>query len=137
MEVDPTAFSEDDFPVHCTQCDYDLRSIAEDRCPECGLEFRRGQLIVEMYLRGRRPVPHEQAIFRCMLILNVLLLMVSSLYLLGRGGLMGPTNPYILAVQITLVALILACPIMYLILRFTCRPSRWKRYAVKKALLDS
>jgi hypothetical protein len=53
--VEPAEFPEDEYPVRCLQCGYDLRRLADGRCPECGTEFRRGLLLVEEYVYGRRP----------------------------------------------------------------------------------
>ena len=47
--VDPEAFSEEEFPVFCPDCDYLLRGLPDGRCPECGRYFERGRLLVEQY----------------------------------------------------------------------------------------
>ncbi len=52
--VDPSAFSEDEFPVVCPKCDYNLRGIECGVCPECGDQFDRGHLIVVQYLSEAR-----------------------------------------------------------------------------------
>lgn len=54
--VDPAAFSEDEFPVVCPQCNYQLRGLPHNTCPECGRPFDRGRLLVEQYVieRGKR-----------------------------------------------------------------------------------
>lgn len=54
--VSPEAFSEDEFPVFCPACDYPLRGLAGERCPECGRGFERGRLLVEQYVieQGKR-----------------------------------------------------------------------------------
>ncbi len=51
--IDPECFPEDEFPVYCTGCDYELRGLPEPRCPECGQGFDRGTLLVEPYVRTR------------------------------------------------------------------------------------
>ncbi len=48
--VNPTRFSEVEFPIVCPQCDYLLRGLTTPRCPECGRDFDRGRLLVEQYL---------------------------------------------------------------------------------------
>lgn len=53
--LDPAQFPEDEFPVYCMQCGYELRGLAESRCPECGEPFDRGRLLVLQYLKQRRP----------------------------------------------------------------------------------
>jgi hypothetical protein len=53
--VHPALFPEADYPVFCMRCGYDLRGLSEQRCPECGEQFERGQLLVEQYVRCRRP----------------------------------------------------------------------------------
>ncbi len=51
--VDPERFSEREFPVWCPACGYALRGLAGGRCPECGREFERGRLLVEIYVLRR------------------------------------------------------------------------------------
>lgn len=46
-------FPEDEFPVFCPQCDYELRGLTDNRCPECGQPFDRGRLLVDQYVRER------------------------------------------------------------------------------------
>ncbi len=53
--VDPDLFAEDEYPVYCLTCGYHLRGVGAPRCPECGTEFDRGQLLVDFYARGQRP----------------------------------------------------------------------------------
>jgi hypothetical protein len=53
--VDAAAFAEAEYPVFCMHCGYELRGLPEARCPECGREFDRGQLLVEQYVRLKRP----------------------------------------------------------------------------------
>ena len=54
-QVDPALFPEDEYPVQCLNCGYDLRGLPDGRCPECGTEFVRGHLLVELYARRRLP----------------------------------------------------------------------------------
>jgi len=54
-QVDPACFPEDEYPVLCLQCGYTLRGLPDGRCPECGAGFIRGHLLVEQYVRLRRP----------------------------------------------------------------------------------
>ncbi|HOM52230.1 MAG TPA: hypothetical protein PLQ89_11410 [Phycisphaerae bacterium] len=53
--VDPSSFSEEEFPVYCPRCSYLLTGLAASRCPECGREFDRGRLLVEQYLLKQAP----------------------------------------------------------------------------------
>ena len=48
--VDPTMFSEEEFPVCCNKCGYLLRGLPDGRCPECGDTFERGRLLVQQYV---------------------------------------------------------------------------------------
>lgn len=48
--VDVCEFPEDEFPIVCPRCRYDLRGLPDGQCPECGVEFVRGRLIVVEYL---------------------------------------------------------------------------------------
>lgn len=50
--VDPALFPEDEFPVECLGCGYELRGLPDGRCPECGREFARGELLVSVYYFG-------------------------------------------------------------------------------------
>lgn len=47
--VDPAIFPEDEFPIHCAKCWYQLRGLSGDTCPECGEQFDRGRLLVQQY----------------------------------------------------------------------------------------
>jgi hypothetical protein len=47
--VDGSQFPEDEFPVRCPKCAYELRGLPEPRCPECGEPFDRGRLLVVQY----------------------------------------------------------------------------------------
>lgn len=53
--VDPAAFPEDEYPVFCQRCGYELRGVSEGRCSECGQEFERGALLIEQYVRQNPP----------------------------------------------------------------------------------
>jgi hypothetical protein len=53
--VDPALFPEADYLVYCMRCGYDLRGLPNEQCPECGERFERGRLLVEQYVRGKRP----------------------------------------------------------------------------------
>lgn len=48
--VDPDRFPEEEFPLYCPACDYLLRGLPGNRCPECGQAFDRGRLLVEQYV---------------------------------------------------------------------------------------
>jgi len=54
--VDPECFPESQFPLYCPECDYLLRGLPTERCPECGSPFDRGRLLVQQYVieRGKR-----------------------------------------------------------------------------------
>lgn len=49
--ADPALLPEEDFPLNCPKCDYLLRGLPEQRCPECGEAFDRGRLLVIRYVR--------------------------------------------------------------------------------------
>ena len=49
--VDPALFPEDAYPIYCSKCHYNLRGLPDGRCPECGTDFTRGQLLVRTYVR--------------------------------------------------------------------------------------
>ena len=53
--VDAATFSEAEYPVFCLRCGYELRGLPDSRCPECGQAFVRGRLLVDQYVRGKRP----------------------------------------------------------------------------------
>ena len=64
--ADASQLPEDVFPVYCPRCRYDLRTLPDGPCPECGRPFDRGRLLVEQYVIGAvdpecRPV-HNRAI---------------------------------------------------------------------------
>jgi hypothetical protein len=48
--VDPAQFPEEKYPLSCPKCDYLLRGLPQDRCPECGSEYERGRLLVQQYV---------------------------------------------------------------------------------------
>lgn len=50
VRVDPSAFPDDEFPVVCLDCGYQLRGVIEGVCPECGAHFDRGRLLVMEYM---------------------------------------------------------------------------------------
>jgi len=54
--VDPNRFPESRFPLYCPVCDYLLRGLPTERCPECGTPFNRGRLLVQQYVveQGKR-----------------------------------------------------------------------------------
>lgn len=49
--ADCLQLSEEEFPVFCTKCDYQLRGLPDGNCPECGKPFERARLLVEQYVR--------------------------------------------------------------------------------------
>jgi len=48
--VDPSSFSEQEYPVYCPSCRYLLRGLPDGKCPECGEPFERGRLLVRQYV---------------------------------------------------------------------------------------
>ena len=75
--VDGASFSDDEYPVTCLNCGYDLRRLSDGRCPECGRPFARGHLLVEIYARGRRPLGPSQKRLRNFTLAYVILWFVS------------------------------------------------------------
>jgi hypothetical protein len=79
--VDPEHFPEEDFPVHCPRCEYLLRGLAEERCPECGEPFDRGRLLVLQYAvratKGWRSP--EQRVLLCLGLAAALLVALTPL----------------------------------------------------------
>lgn len=59
--VDPSLFPEDEFPLVCPKCNYSLRGLPDNICPECGSQFDRGRLLVEQYVieGGKRHLPSK------------------------------------------------------------------------------
>jgi len=53
VAVPAVDFPEDEYAVFCPGCDYLLRGLASEQCPECGRPFNRGQLLVDQYVRER------------------------------------------------------------------------------------
>lgn len=49
--ADCAKLSEEEFPVICPKCDYQLRGLPDGKCPECGKPFERARLLVEQYIR--------------------------------------------------------------------------------------
>ena len=48
--VDPALFSEEDYPIYCGTCGYNLRGLPDGPCPECGKPFERGRELVVSYV---------------------------------------------------------------------------------------
>lgn len=73
--VDPAKFPADEFPVHCPKCDYLLRGLTDERCPECGKPFDRGRLLVVQYLgdeaRSSARLPEYRLMVWCSLAAGV------------------------------------------------------------------
>ncbi len=63
--VDPAQFPEDEYPAHCTKCQYCLNGLPDGKCPECGTDFVRGALLVKLYgsivndVRWRYPTAYK------------------------------------------------------------------------------
>lgn len=49
--VDPALFPEEEFPIYCGRCGYNLRGLPDGPCPECGTPFDRGRDLVLSYVR--------------------------------------------------------------------------------------
>ncbi len=47
FRVDPAFFPEDEFPIFCLKCKYELRGLPDGRCPECGEPLDRSRQLVE------------------------------------------------------------------------------------------
>ncbi|MCH8805087.1 MAG: hypothetical protein IH986_03255 [Planctomycetes bacterium] len=79
--VDPDRFSEEEFPVFCRKCRYQLRGLTEGRCPECGMAFERGRLLVQEYaIEGGRPLfPRSRKVAKWCLVFGIGLYAVSQI----------------------------------------------------------
>lgn len=81
--VDPGQFPPDEFPLYCPNCDYLLRGLEVNRCPECGRPFDPGRLLVEQYVihsagrrsRGIRRIGNWLLVLGCLAGLGVALLL--------------------------------------------------------------
>jgi len=62
--IDPTSFTEEDYPVYCTKCLYLLHGLEDGPCPECGTKFERGKLLVTQYLLYPWVIPFSKTRFR-------------------------------------------------------------------------
>lgn len=71
--VDPDRFPEEEFPVVCPKCGYQLRGLASGRCPECGTAFERGRLLVQEYVikSGRPLFPKSRRVAKWCLVLGI------------------------------------------------------------------
>jgi hypothetical protein len=79
-QVNPTHFSEHEFPIFCPTCRYQLRGLPDGRCPECGEEFTRAKLLVEEYLH--QPAAHPVTRARWQSIERWALVYIASVFML-------------------------------------------------------
>jgi len=122
--VDAGAFSEDEFPVFCTQCEYLLRGLPDGRCPECGKAFDRGRLLVEQYAieGGARPWKRTRwwawrlciTGFSIQIVTSFTLWALASWNLLGLNGLQASLG---YAMGLMVIAVILLFASMVLMIR--------------------
>src|SRR5437867_12716435 len=47
-------------PIHCPLCEYNLRGLAEPRCPECGYRFEWAELLDPEHPRHRYIFEHHR-----------------------------------------------------------------------------
>lgn len=145
--VDPAAFSEAEYPVYCMRCGYELRGLAESRCPECGDPFDRGHLLLEQYVHCKRPRTDRRyrlarRLGHFALVLSLSIAIVPLAYLLsGLLGsealaefLRGSLPPLIIARTIWWSwAASMLCVGLHLLLSLTMPPPWAKRRAVREA----
>jgi hypothetical protein len=145
--VDPAAFPEDEYPVRCLECGYDLRRLPDGRCPECGEAFERGRLLVEEYARGRLPRNAKwtrRASCIGILVLHAayapFLIVVVWAYWETRGGPSFPMEialPWTLGGSIVGASIGLALSIFGVILAERVRPPREKRRLVRTTVFQA
>lgn len=85
-QVDPSHLPEDEFPIQCLRCGYGLRGLPDGHCPECGERFSRGHLLVELYVRCRRPRTDKRA--RISRLLTIYFIVTLAAMPLARGALL-------------------------------------------------
>jgi len=92
-QVDPESFPEKDFPLFCPVCDYMLRGLPTERCPECGTPFDRGRLLVQQYVieQGKRLWNRTGKYAKRLLIIGVLLSVVPLVLVRIASALIKPT----------------------------------------------
>jgi hypothetical protein len=84
--VPPEAFPEDEYPIFCSRCDYQLRGLTGSCCPECGTGFDRGRLLVDQYARERAHRLWEHGpVGRWAARLSVAILVLCAMYIVGMG----------------------------------------------------
>lgn len=95
-KVDPSAFSEDEFPVVCPKCEYLLRGLPDGRCPECGRPFERGRLLVEQYVieQGRRCCKWTHRLAKNSLLVGIVLIVGGSLVFEFVSPRLGTRSPF-------------------------------------------
>jgi len=83
--VDPDRFPEEEFPLYCPKCDYLLRGLPGNRCPECGQAFDRGRLLVEQYViqQGKPTWPPAKRYAKKTAVIGLILLLASLLLVIG------------------------------------------------------
>lgn len=141
--VDPAAFPEDDFPVHCSTCGYLLNALPEPRCPECGESFDRGVLLVNEYVNAeetatRTPLGLSAAVTTAKFM--VLLLIAGTViglfeFVGGNSGVLGKACGFATVVVIVGYGLTrLSVAIRSHRLACACQVESWKRKRVLAAL---
>lgn len=126
--VDPDCFPEKDFPLFCPVCDYMLRGLPTERCPECGTPFDRGRLLVQQYVieQGKRlwkrtgKYAKGLLIIGCLLIIIPQLLLALTAYIVDSLALALPTNfaftviPFLLVIMAIGTILLFVSAFLYL-----------------------
>lgn len=91
--VDPAHFPENEYPLFCPTCDYMLRGLPTERCPECGHTFDRGRLLVEQYVleQGKRLWKQTGKYAQALLVMGFLLSVVPLVLARVASALVKPT----------------------------------------------
>jgi len=145
--VDPEHFPEKDFPLYCPVCEYLLRGLPSERCPECGTPFDRGSLLVQQYViehgkrRWKRTGKYATRLFiiGCLLIFVPQILITLTTYLIKPSVLTQPTTnlafaliPFVMAVMTMGAILLFVAAFLYLHLATIGR----KKYTQVLASID-
>jgi hypothetical protein len=85
VQDDLEALPEKEFPVFCPQCDYLLRGLPDDRCPECGKSFERSRLLLQQYIDedGKRSCRKLNRTAKVCFIAGIVLVACAILFGLG------------------------------------------------------
>lgn len=145
--VDLPELSEAEYPVFCARCGYELRGLPDSRCPECGETFNRTRLLVDQYVRCRRPrtdVRHRVGRWLDTAAWALLLTPPVALWILGTITLRWSSRfPWlystdwvlrIVRAAIGLQILGAVCMVVAIVLVYATIPPRSKRRAVQTAL---